>query len=174
MKKKFLSLAALLIISGCAHNPFETEYVEPGVASDLTDCPRVVIRNEDKSILQKAANRELFKIEVVGYDGLCYFDERTNKAKAVVAPHFKITRLDDTNVEDIHFSYYLETAQGPTAYLGKKTYFTEAHMQKGQSETYHSAKEGELSIPLENGEADIYVGLYAKKADSEFKINEKF
>ncbi len=161
MKTKILMIASAFLAS-CA----PVDYYEP---ESLDSCPKVQIDGANKSIIQKAAGYDLFKIEVVGYDGHCYFDERVSKVKAVVAPRFRVTRLDDTSVEDVHFSYYIETAEGPARFLGKKTYFTEVKLPKGAKEAYHTPKPGELSVPAGEHEADIYVGLYAIRADSEYK-----
>ncbi len=167
MNKKTLILLVSLLLSGCL-----TYQPAKDIAnSDSSACPQVVIRPQDKSIIQTASHQRIFKIEIVGYSGHCYFDERIGKNKAVVAPSFKITRLNESNVEDVHFSYYLETAEGPSRFLGKKTYFTQARIAKGQYEAYHNAQSGELSIPYAQGNVDIYTGLYAQKADSEYKNN---
>ena len=165
MNKKFLSVALRCLVAGCGGRKLSSE-----TYADLTDCPRVSFRPSDQAIIQTASYQKIFKIEVAGYDGNCYFDERVQKNKVAIAPRFKITRLENSNVEDVHFSYYIETAEGPSGYLGRKTYFTEAHINKGQSEVYHSAKGGELSVPFSRGDVDVYVGLNAKNADSEIKI----
>ncbi|MBR6409682.1 MAG: hypothetical protein IKS23_05550 [Alphaproteobacteria bacterium] len=162
MKTKIL-MALTAFLAACA----QVDYYEP---ESLDSCPKVQINEQDRAIIQKAAGYDLFKIEVVGYDGHCYYDERVSKVKAVVSPRFKITRLDDTSVEDVHFSYYIETAEGPTRFLGKKTYFAEVKLPKGGKEAFHTPKPGELSIPAEGDEVDILVGLYAIRADSDYLV----
>jgi len=112
----------------------------------------------------------LFKIEMIGYKGHCYFDERVQKNKAAVAPRFKIVRLRNSNVEDVHFSYYLETFEGPTRFLGQKTYFAAARMPKGSYEMYYSPEFGELSVPAGEYDFDMYAGLKAITQDSEYKV----
>ena len=171
MKTKNL-LLSLLVVAACST---QNVYVEGGdydVAS-YGVCPKVQIKAEDKAIIQKAGGVDLFKIEAVGYKGNCYYDERLSKEKAVVSPKFKITRLSDTNVEDVHFSYYLQTAEGPTRFLGKKTYFEAVNMPKGVYEIVYEAKGGELSTPLGQYDVDMYVGLNAVKADSEYKLKQE-
>ena len=165
MYQKFFSIVLVFCLLGCVSKS------EPKLSSNGGPCPSVVIRSSDEAITQSASYQQLFKIEMVGYDGYCLFDDRVGKNKAIVAPRFKITRLSESNVEDVHFSYYLETAQGPTAYLGRKTYYTSARIAKGVMQVYHTAKEGELSIPTRHGGVDIYAGMNANRADSEFKSN---
>jgi len=159
--KLYLPLFMCLTLVGCASD--EMGY------TDLNACPKVQIRQDDKAIVQTAYGKDLFKIEMIGYDGHCYFDERLDKDKAVVSPRFKIVRLTDTNVEDVHFSYYLETYEGPVRFLGKKTYFAAVRMPKGSFEMFYSDEGRELSVPAGRYDFDMYAGLYAVKADSERK-----
>ena len=168
MKIKYI-LLPILLIAGCAH---QNDYVEGGDYSldSITACPKVQIKSEDKAIIQTAGGVDLFKIEATGYKGSCRYDPLVLRDKAVVSPQFKITRLTDTNVEDVHFSYYLQTAEGPSRFLGKKTYFATVVMPKGVYELTYTANEGELSAPLGKYDTDIFIGLNALTADSEYKI----
>ena len=168
MKTKILFLSLFLAV-GCS---MQNVYVDGGDYDETSfrTCPKVEIRDEDKAIVQRAAGEDLFQIEVVGYDGRCYYDERVLKNKAVVSPKFKITRLGYNHVEDVHFSYYLETVKGPTRFLGKKTYFAEAHLIEGVNEIVYTAKPGDLSIPAGEYDVDMYVGLNALAEDSEYRV----
>ena len=166
MKTKNLFLS-LLLIAGCAS---QVGYVPEDDLSPLTACPKVKIKVEDKAIIQKAAGMDLFKIELTGYEGNCYYDARISKNKAVVSPRFKITRLTNNHVEDVHFSYYLETVEGPTRFLGKKTYFAEVNMITGVNEIVYTASAGELSAPIGKHDVDMYIGLNAVPEDSEYKV----
>ena len=165
MNKNILSLLVIFCVTGC----FFAGQKNAISTSNGGPCPSVVIRADNQAITQVDAYQKIFKIEMVGYDGYCLFDDRINKNKAFVAPKFKIMRLADSNVEDVHFSYYLETAEGPTSYLGRKTYYTSARIAKGVFETYHTATFGELSIPDRKGGVDIYAGLNAIRDELEFK-----
>ena len=166
MKTKNLFLS-LLLIAGCTS---QNVYVPEGDSAPLMACPKVEIKAEDRAIIQKAGGQDLFKIELTGYAGNCYYDERISKDKAVVSPRFKITRLTNNHVEDVHFSYYLETAEGPTRFLGKKTYFAEVNMVTGVNEIVYTAPAGELSAPIGKQKVDMYVGLNAIAEDSEYKV----
>ena len=160
MKAHFSILLLPLVVACGTHNDGDL----------LVACPKVKIRTEDKAIIQTAGGQDLFKIEMIGYNGHCYFDEHILKDKAVVTPKFKITRLEDTNVEDVHFSYYVETAEGPSKFLGKKTYFAEVRMPKGSYESYYTPNSGELSFAPGVNDFDMYAGMYAVKADSEYAV----
>ena len=150
-----------LLLAGCVGQNYDENF---------NFCPRVHIRAEDQAIVQTVGTEGLFKIEMIGYKGRCYYDERVKKDKAVVAPEFKITRLSQTNVEDVHFSYYMETAQGPERFLGRKTYYAHTQMLKDAVEIYHTPKDHELTSPAGEYDFDLYAGLNAIKGDSEYKL----
>lgn len=169
MNKKILVLS-MFLAAGCAT---QYDYVEGGeddLAGSFKVCPKVEIKQADKAIIQTASGQDLFKIEAVGYTGNCYYDKRVLKEKAVVFPQFKITRLTNNHVEDIHFSYYLETVEGPSRFLGKKTYFAKANMIVGVNEIIYTAKPGELSIPASGYDIDMYLGLNAWTEELEYKV----
>lgn len=136
----------------------------------LAQCPKVEIRDQDSKIKQIASYKEVFEIEITGYTGHCDFDENLQKVRAFVKPQFKITRLQNSNIEDVHFSYYLETAEGPKNFLGRKTYFAEVTMPVGVWETSYTPDYGELTVPDEDGMLNMYAGLNANIKDSEFKL----
>jgi hypothetical protein len=130
----------------------------------------VHIRQNDTRIVQTEAGQPLFRIEMTGAQGYCYYNEKTHKDKAQIRPTFRITRLSDSDVTDIHFSYYLETVRGPSRYLGRKTFFETVTLADGEPDLEIIATGGELIIP-EPGtyELDVFAGLNARKVDSEYK-----
>ena len=163
MKTKLPLFLLMFLMTGCLS--------EQNSVSTRT-CPKVQIRTADSTIKQFAGGQDLFEIQMVSYRGYCYFDESAGQTKAVVTPIFHIKRLTDSNVEDVHFSYYLETAEGPARFLGKKSYFAAVRMAKGLwNMNWQPAKEA-IGISVPNGEYDVdmYAGLYAVKADSEEKV----
>ena len=114
--------------------------------------------------------RELFSVKAVGYEGFCYFNEKVQKDRAVVKPRFRITRLEDSDVTDVQFSYYLETVEGPEGFLGKKTYFASVNVPQGVNEVEFTADIGELSIPQPGTyNLDLFLGLVANGYDLEYK-----
>lgn len=177
MKKILLSMAALALLGACSFkNQDENHFVvvsgedDTSYLKDIDACPKVHIRQNDTKIVQVAEYRELFTIEAIGYEGRCYFNKKLGKDKAIVKPKFKITRLEESDVTDVHFSYYLETVEGPTNYLGKKTYFAEVHIPRGVTVLDYSAEGGELTIPVPGTyNMDIYLGIKATVQDLEYR-----
>jgi major membrane immunogen (membrane-anchored lipoprotein) len=176
MKKLVLfSLVSSLFLCGCQRN--DPNHFTMAAGTDDTSylanidiCPKAHLRQNDIKITQFEADQPLFDIRLIGYDGYCYFNEKTNKHKAVLKPRFQITRLSDSDVTDIHFSYYLETVEGPAKYIGKKTFFETLSIAEGQTDLTYTGANREIIIP-EPGtyNLDIYIGLYAHLTDSEFK-----
>lgn len=169
--------AAVILLAGCrVQNPQPDYYaVSAGVDDtaylrDVDGCPRVHIREHDTRVIQRSDYMDLFEVKAAGYDGYCYFNENINKNRAVVRPKFRIRRLSPGDVSHVDFSYYLETVEGPAAYLGRKTYFASASIPEGVEEIYYSAPAGELTIPPPGTyNLDIYLGMSADRYDQEYK-----
>ena len=169
-----LCLMMMLVLASCSNNDnhyvirageTETEYLK-----DINACPKVHIRRNDAVLIQKEGDVKAFEIAAVGYSGYCYFNENVNKHRAVVIPKFKIVRLSDTDITDVHFSYYLETVEGPEAYLGEKTYFAEVKIEKNAQEKIYTAPTEELSVPKQGTyDLDVYLGLNDDISDLQFK-----
>lgn len=175
MKKILTGILALTIITACGtedKNHFTVVSGEDDTSylADIKSCPKIHIRQKDFRVVQSEAGKRLFEIQAIGYEGFCYFHEKSGKYRAVIKPQFKIKRLNSSDVNDVQFSYYLETVEGPKKYLGRKTYFSQAYVTPAQKELKHVAKGGELTIPNPGSyDLDIYMGLYAEKFDSESK-----
>ena len=177
MKKSILSLAAAALLASCSFNDNEADHYvvvsgadDTSYLKDVEGCPKIHIREDDVKIVQKEDYQELFEIKAVGYEGICYFNEKVEKDRAVVKPKFKVMRLSDSDVTDVQFSYYLETVEGPTSFLGRKTYFASANMPVGVNEMEFTADAGELTIPVPGTyDLDIFLGLIANAYDLEYK-----
>lgn len=176
MKKYFLPFAAL-IFSACSFNrpATETYFVvsseeDTSYLKDIQACPKVHIRRPDIKIIQKSDYKEIFEIKATGYEGFCYYNEKAENNRAIVKPKFQITRLSESDVTDVNFSYYLETVEGPAGYLGRKTYFASAKIPVGVKNMDYTANAGELTIPVPGTyNLDIYLGLNIDRYNLEFK-----
>lgn len=177
MKKYILGLTAAAVLAACSFNRDDSSHYvvvsgsdDTSYLKDVQGCPKVHIRHDDVKIVQKENYQELFEIKAVGYEGFCYFNEKVEKDRAVVKPKFKVVRLSDSDVTDVQFSYYLETVEGPTSFLGRKTYFASANIPVGVNEMEFTADAGELTIPVPGTyDLDIFLGLIANAYDLEYK-----
>lgn len=178
MKKIIFGMVMAVMAGGCSlfsnddlnHFTVISGQDDTSYLKDVDACPKVHIRQEDVKIVQIADYRELFAVKATGYEGFCYFNEKVQKDRAVIKPRFKITRLEDSDVTDVHFSYYLETVEGPEGFLGKKTYFASVNIPQGVHEVDFTADIGELSIPVPGTyDLDVFLGLMTNGYDLEYK-----
>ncbi|MDR1694724.1 MAG: hypothetical protein LBR70_06020 [Lactobacillaceae bacterium] len=161
MLKKLTMTFLVILISACGSwgEQSETQRI----------CPSVLITRNDAYLVQKGLNHEEFNIELIGYEGYCYYDTRISHDKAVVTPIFKIKRLRPNDETDIMFSFYAETVKGPPEYLGKKTYFEKAEIPVDIIETEYRGQQAEVRIPPNmRYEFDINLGLNIAKKDKEY------
>ncbi len=124
-------------------------------------CPSVSIQKDN--LMVSSTFKDEIKVELKGYEGYCYYDDKTNSHMAVLAPIFEITRLKAGDETDIHFSYYTQTLKGPPEFLGKKTYFAKTSIGLHENSRAYKPEPVEVRIP-DNREysLDINLGLYAK------------
>lgn len=133
-------------------------------------CPKIEVKKQDSVIVQKVGSEPIFEISIKGFEGFCYYNERTRKNKAVVRPKVLVRRLSETTISTVHFSYYLETSVGPAAYLGQKIYFEKVLMPKDVEDIEYVLDARELQVPeYAEHRPDLYLGLMANPDDSEFR-----
>lgn len=177
MKKYLSGLTVILMMTACMsqrrdHNIYVVTAGQDDTAylQNVSGCPKVHIRNNDVLVVQSAEYKDIFEIKAVGYEGFCYFNEKVGKDRAVIKPKFKIKRLNPSDIDDVQFSYYLETVEGPKNFLGQKTYFASLNIPQSVEEIFYVADGGELSIPQPGTyDLDIYLGLKVNPYDSEHK-----
>lgn len=166
----FLPLLLLACTSKQTNFIIDADSDDTSYLADVEGCPKVHIRPANAVITQSDSLGKIFKVSIAGYQGYCYTNEKNGKYKAVVKPRFEIERLNDSDVTDVHISYYLETVEGPTSYLGRKTYFTTVSVPQEAQFFEHVAQGGELSIPPSGTyNNDLYLGLKTDRFDLEEK-----
>lgn len=135
--------------------------------SSPKDCPNVIINRSDAYLTQNVGYKNQLKIELYGYEGYCYFDYKTNRAKAALTPLFKVTRLDGTSNEGyVSFDFYYRTSKGPTEYLGSKMFYEKIALPAKTKVFKFKGKTFELKVPsVEDGSFEIYLGLKLTKSD---------
>lgn len=160
MFKKILVLSVLVMLSACSSG------------RDRLTCPKGVIMRADSYIIQKSNVAEEFMIELIGYEGYCYYDSKGKSDKAVLTPVFSIKRLSPSNITDINFSYYAETKKGGVEYKTRRSHTVKALMPKDVQEIIHNGKAIEVRVPANmKHDFDINLGLVA--SSSEKKYNQR-
>ena len=123
-------------------------------------CPDVVIHKGNDSLVQNAVGSGQFKIELTGYEGYCFMDEKVNRAKARITPLFRIFRLNNLDETDVHFTYYADTIQGPPQYLGKRFYHETVNIPYALRQKAFRGRPIETKIPdLSGAGFEIALGL---------------
>lgn len=162
MLKKIITIQLTILLSACG-------FMWSDEGEDMRICPNVLISRADAYLVQKDLQHENFLIELIGFDGYCFFDKRINHDKAVITPIFRIKRLRPTDETDVMFSYYTETVKGPPAYLGKKTHYAKAKIPLDKVTTEYKGEQAEVRIPPEmKYEYDINLGINIPKTEKKY------
>lgn len=160
MSKKIFTLLVLILVTACNQN-----YNRPM-------CPNAQIKRESAYLVQRSQVAEEFSIELIGYDGYCYYDDKIKHDKAVVTPIFRVKRLGPNSQTDVMFSYYTRTIKGPKEYLGTQTHFVKVLIPSDVNEVKYHGKQTELRIPAGmKYEYDIILGLSLSRND--YNYNQK-
>ena len=146
---KKIRLISLLFLTGCNYGYMDYE-----------TCPRVQIIRDNAYLTQVVNYREEFQINLIGYDGYCYYDKKIEQNKALIKPIFQIKRLRPSDETDVHFAFYTETVQGPPQYIGKKTHYAVATIPADALEIEYTAPQVMVYVPEEYKYSyDINMGL---------------
>ena len=146
---KKLQILLFIALTGCSSGILDYE-----------TCPRVQIMREDAYLSQVVHSRETFQINLIGFDGYCYWDKKIKQNKALIKPIFQIKRLRPSDETEVHFSFYTETVKGPPEYLGKKTHFAVAPIPATALEIEYTAPQVLVYVPEEYKYSyDINMGL---------------
>lgn len=168
---KYLILFFVLVLFGCASESSRYYY-----------CPYVVVKRDSAYLTQKTNYSDDFQIEVKGFEGYCYYDDRVKKNKAVITPIFNITKLRAITETDIDFKYSTTTLKGPPEYLGSWTHSENVKIPVTEKQKDFNGKTIEMTIPNDNYlDFEILLGLvqspnekiYNKKTfDIDYKLVE--
>ncbi len=146
---KKISLILFVFLTGCEYSNMDYE-----------TCPRVQIIRDNAYLTQVVNYREEFQINLIGYDGYCYYDRKIEQNKALIKPIFQIKRLRPSDETDVHFAFYTETVKGPPQYIGKKTHFAAVTIPLDATEIEYTAPQVMVYVPEEYKYSyDINMGL---------------
>lgn len=157
MIKKVLFGCLFLFLTSCiAEEPYSS-------------CPFVIIRRDDAHLIQKANYQDDFDVELKGFEGYCYFDERVRREKARIIPIFVVSKLRNTDETNVQFSWFTQTIKGPPEYIGKNTYFADVHIKQGEKSVEVKGKEIELKVPNEMmNDFPIFMGLSLSRQERDY------
>lgn len=132
-------------------------------------CPLVTIDRYDARLIQKVNYQDDFEVEFKGVEGFCWYDERVKQEKARITPVFVVRKLRNTDESDVHFRWFTNTIKGPPAYLGKKSYFAEVSMAKGERSKEFRGEAVDVKIPRDMMyEFEIFAGLVISPQEQKY------
>ncbi len=163
MRRIFYAFLMLFLASGCSSS----------IPEGYRQCPLVTIKREDARLIQIVNYRDNFEVELIGFEGFCYFDTRVKQEKARITPIFVVNKLRNTDESDVQFSWFTNTIKGPPAYLGKKSYFVETSLAKGERRKEFKGAQVEVKIPVDMMyEFEIFAGLELSPKEKQY--NQRF
>lgn len=168
MVKNICLLLAFITISSCSL--FGTS--EP-IKEKADTCPNVIIPRDISYVIQKVNYMDDFQIELTGFEGYCYFDEKVKRRNAMITPNFKVRRLrKNLDETDVDFTFFTETVVGPPEFLGKKSYEQSVVIARDELEKDFSGKQVKVKVPSRE---DIYFEIYLgiDLTDQERKYNDR-
>ncbi len=167
LKKVFLLIFCLC--TACTLPEYETEEDMSGGMKKMP-CPNVVINRSDAYLSQIEGYKDHFKIELYGYEGYCWFDGKVNLPKANITPLFKLIRLDGGKDEAfVMFDWFYHTSEGPTAFLGEKTFVEQVDVPASAQIYKFRGKTVDIRVPtLEDSTFRINLGLRMTNQEKQY------
>ena len=156
--KKYLFCIMMLLLGSCSSALREVDF----------HCPQIVVPAAKSYLTQMTGNTDNFRIELIGYDGYCYIENRAPRRYAVITPKFLATRLHNSDETKLDFTYYTEIVQGPPEFLGKQTYFASADLALNAQNVTFSGRPVKVKIPLDRDDTEIILGLDVSEAEDNY------
>ena len=87
-----------------------------------SDCPLIDIPRETARLYQNDQISDKFQVNITGYEAYCYTDDLKKRRYAVIAPIFKVRRLEDSNTGSLEGSFYVKTSGAKDDFIGSQNY----------------------------------------------------
>ena len=160
--KKITIFASLFALLACSSQQF-ANYTCPQII-----IPRATTRSYQGDLVDK------FQINIVGQESYCYKEEADNRYYAVIAPIFKIRRLEHSTTTNLDVSYYIKTSLNDKDYIGKRVFRQTLTIPQNVKELNVKGDStiNRISVPPYN-DFKIYMGIELDKTDME-KSNKMF
>lgn len=165
---KKLFLLAFCFCSACTLSGGSNEKTSDSLKK--MPCPNVVINRAEAYLSQIQGYTNPFKIELYGYEGYCWFDAKTKQPKASLTPLFKLIRLDGGKAEAfVMFDWFYRTSEGPTAFLGEKTFAEQTTVPASTQVYKFRGKAVNVRVPtLEDSIFQINLGLRMTNQEKQY------
>lgn len=146
--KSLLVMAALVLCASCAHKAEVVNY-----------CPNVSISPLHNKVINNRNSSLVYKVEVVGYEGYCKYNPKTNTTKAYIEPIFEVTNSAEYGFNVIGISYFVDTTENPGAAMGKQLHSTDIKVPTDGKKVLRNGDKIELRIPNDMPEYKVVLGM---------------
>lgn len=110
-------------------------------------CPQMDVSKENSKIYQSDNISDKFQVNLNGYDAYCYTDIHNNRRYAVIAPIFKVRRLESSQTDSLDVDFYIKNNGNPQDYFGERVYNQQLNIERNVREQTIKGKEISIRIP---------------------------
>nr|QIM10576.1 hypothetical protein PlAlph_4680 [uncultured Alphaproteobacteria bacterium] len=160
MLKKLLTGALLLLTAACS-TPKQT----------IRYCPNVVITPAYSRVTRFFGEDVQYKAEIVGFEGYCRYNEKTEQTVAVIAPIFEISRHSDIAGKTVEIPYYANTGYNAEKLLGRQPHSFRTEIAKRGEKVMVTGDEIEVRIP--NDQPGYQINLEMALSRKQYQYNQK-
>ena len=137
---------------------------------EIRYCPNVQVTPEFSNVTKMYADKVLYTVEIVGYEGYCRYNEKTGSTNAYVAPIFQIVRYSDIGGKKVEFSYYANTDYNYNRLMGRQPHSFKAEVPVINKKTVLTGKEVMVQIP--NDEPGYQINLELALTKQQHQYNQ--
>lgn len=158
MFKKYI-LATFLLIASCSNRP------------EILYCPNVVITPEYSHVTRFYGDQPHYRAEIVGFEGYCRYNPKTNLTVAMVSPIFEIARLSDAGGKKVSINYYANTSYNPEQLMGRQPHSFSIIVDNKNEKIVVTGDE--ISVPIPNEQPGYQINLEIALSRSQFMYNQQ-
>jgi len=158
MLKKTLMAAAVLLTAACASDKRTIRY-----------CPNVVITPAYSHVTRFFDEDVQYKAEIVGFEGYCRYNEKTDQTVAVIAPIFEVSRHSDIAGKTVEIQYYANTGYNAEKLLGRQPHSFRAEVPNRGEKLMITGDEIEVRIP--NDQPGYQINLEMALTRKQYQYN---
>ena len=160
MLKKTLIAAVLMLTAACAGNDKIIRY-----------CPNVVITPAYSHVTRFYGQDIQYKVEIVGFEGYCRYNAKTEQTVAVIAPIFEVVRYSEIAGKNVEISYYANTSYNINKLMGRQPHSFRTEIEKRGEKVLITGDEIEVRIP--NDEPGYQINLEMALTKKQYIYNQK-
>lgn len=160
MLKKILMAAAVLLTAACASQQRTIRY-----------CPNVVITPAYSRVTRFFDQDVQYKAEIVGFEGYCRYNDKTEQTVAVIAPIFEISRHSDIAGKTVEIQYYANTGYNADKLLGRQPHSFRTEIAPRGEKVMVTGDEIEVRIP--NDQPGYQINLEMALTKKQYQYNRK-